>query len=95
MLYRVVQGAWATVRAGLERRERPLPRFCVREVAAFLRCGILAHGFARVWSQDCGKDDVVAFSCKGRGCAPVGEWLYSVAFGEKGTDASPATGKVG
>ena len=28
------------------------------------------HGFARVHCGDCGKDDVVAFSCKGRGFCP-------------------------
>ena len=70
MLYRAVQGAWAKVLAGFEQRERSLPRFCVREVDAFLRCGILAHGFARVWCEACAKDDVVAFSCKGRGFCP-------------------------
>ena len=69
-LHRVVSSAWATVRARLEAEDRPLPRFCVREVDAFLRCGILAHGFARVWCEACGKDDVVAFSCKGRGFCP-------------------------
>lgn len=47
-----------------------MPRFCVREVDAFLRCGILAYGFARVWCEACRKDDVVAFSCKGRGFCP-------------------------
>jgi anaerobic ribonucleoside-triphosphate reductase len=39
-------------------------------VEAFLHCGILAHGFARVWCAACGKDDVVAFSCNGRGFCP-------------------------
>lgn len=41
-----------------------------RELRALLRCGILAHGFARVHGGACGKDDVVAFSCKGRGFCP-------------------------
>ncbi|MFT4841689.1 MAG: hypothetical protein ACI90M_002157, partial [Candidatus Azotimanducaceae bacterium] len=27
--------------------ERYVPQFCRRELDAFLRCGILAHGFAR------------------------------------------------
>jgi hypothetical protein len=58
------------VREQLEARERPLPRFCAREIDTFLRCGVLAYGFARVWCQACGKDDVVAFSCKGRGFCP-------------------------
>ncbi len=69
-LYRVVASAWAVVRERLEAGERPLPRFCAREIDAFLRCGVLAYGFARVWCQACGKDDVVAFSCKGRGFCP-------------------------
>lgn len=56
--------------ARIEAGDRAVPRFCEREVAAFLRCGILAHGFARVHCSDCGKDDVVAFSCKGRGFCP-------------------------
>jgi hypothetical protein len=45
-LHRVVSSAWATVRARFLAADRPPPRFCVREVEAFLRCGILAHGFA-------------------------------------------------
>ncbi len=48
-----------------------MPRLCRREVEGFLKCGILAHGLLRVHCDDCGKDDVVAFSCKGRGFCPV------------------------
>jgi len=35
--------------------------------AAYLKCGILAHGFARVRCQTCHDEIVVAFSCKRRG----------------------------
>jgi hypothetical protein len=31
---------------------------------AFLRCGILAHGFARAYCHGCGHDFLIAFSCK-------------------------------
>ena len=55
-----------TVEAG----ERTVPRFCRREVDGFLKCGVLAHGLLRVHCDDCGKDEVVAFSCKGRGFCP-------------------------
>ena len=34
---------------------------------AFLKCGILAHGFLRPRCGDCGHDKLVAFSCKRRG----------------------------
>jgi len=44
-----------------------LPRYVERELAAYLRCGVLAHGFARVRGQACGDEIVVAFSCKRRG----------------------------
>ena len=71
MLYRLVQSEWGTFVQRAAAGERVVPRFCEREVAAFLRCGILLHGFARVHCDDCGKDDVVAFSCKGRGFCPA------------------------
>ena len=35
-----------------------------------MRCGLLAHGFARVRCQACGDEFVVAFSCKRRGICP-------------------------
>ena len=47
-----------------------LPRYVERELAAYLRCGILAHGFARVRCQMCHDEIVVAFSCKRRGICP-------------------------
>ena len=49
---------------------RTLPRFVERELRAFLDCGILARGLCRVHCTTCGKDDLVAFSCKGRGFCP-------------------------
>ena len=49
--------------------ERLLPRFLVREFAD-LKCGVLAHGFGRVHCRQCGKDELVAFSCKRRGLCP-------------------------
>ena len=57
----------ATFVQRVEAGERVEPRFCRREVEAYLRCGILGHGFARVHCAACKKDRVVAFSCKGRG----------------------------
>jgi len=46
-----------------------LPRFVVAEFERSLRCGILAHGFARVRSIACGDELLVAFSCN-RGICP-------------------------
>jgi hypothetical protein len=66
----VVQAAWRTFVGTVEAVERTVPRLCRREVEGFLKCGILTHGLLRVHCCDCGKDDVVAFSCKGRGFCP-------------------------
>ena len=41
-----------------------------REFRKFLDCGILAQGFLRVHCDACGKDRLVAYSCKRRGFCP-------------------------
>jgi len=47
-----------------------LPRYAERELDRYLRCGVLAHGFARVRCGACGHELLVGFSCKGRGVCP-------------------------
>jgi hypothetical protein len=49
-----------------------VPRFVKQEFHAFLRCGILAHGFLRLHCDRCGFDRLVPFSCKRRGFCPSG-----------------------
>lgn len=41
-----------------------------RELRAYLACGIHAHGFLRARCAECGKQLLVAFSCKRRGVCP-------------------------
>jgi hypothetical protein len=47
-----------------------LPRFVEKELRAFLGCGVMASGFARFCCGGCGREILVAFSCKGRGFCP-------------------------
>ena len=47
-----------------------LPPFVTAEFRKFLRCGVLAHGFARVRCGDCAFERLVPFSCKGRAFCP-------------------------
>lgn len=44
-----------------------LPRFIKDEFDAFRECGILAHGFLRLRCGGCGRDKLLAFSCKSCG----------------------------
>jgi hypothetical protein len=47
-----------------------VPDHVEKEFRDYLKCGILAHGFARARCASCGYDFLVAFSCKGRGACP-------------------------
>jgi len=47
-----------------------VPRFLEREFRAFLGCGDLRRGFARVRCDGCAFERLIPFSCKGRGVCP-------------------------
>ena len=49
---------------------RSLPRFVEQELRAFLDCGVLQKGFARVSCENCRREIFVAHRCKGRGFCP-------------------------
>ena len=67
VLYNAVAEHLETFLARQRQRERIVPRFVERELHKFLECGVLARGFLRVHCGACGRDRVVAYSCKGRG----------------------------
>jgi hypothetical protein len=71
VLYGVVRSHLTAFVAALEVRTEGmgLPAFVRAEFDKFLRCGVLAHGFARVRCGACGFERLVPFSCKGRGYA--------------------------
>jgi uncharacterized protein (DUF983 family) len=74
VLYSVVRAHLEDfLRAAAERSGKPLPRYVEDEFREYLRCGVLACGFARARCPTCGFDRLVAFSCKLRGlCASCG-----------------------
>lgn len=70
-LYKLVQANWLSFQEQVERDlGYPLPEFVVKEFEAYLRCGILAHGFLRAQCSSCHHEMLVAFSCKKRGFCP-------------------------
>ena len=62
VLSRVVSTHWSEFRERIE-AVGSLPKFVVRDVDEYLRCGILEHGFIRVQCTDCGFERLIAFSC--------------------------------
>jgi hypothetical protein len=47
---------------------RGLPAHVERDLRAYLDCGLLCRGFARIRCPGCGFERLVAFSCKARSC---------------------------
>ena len=70
VLYRVVQENLETFLSSTRDQGRVVPRFVERELRAFLDCGLLCRGFLRVRSDDCGRERLIAYSCKTRGFCP-------------------------
>ena len=73
VLYKLLADHWRSFLAQTEAGDASgagLPRFVVDEGEAFLRCGILTHGFIRVACDDCRESRLVPFSCKRRGFCP-------------------------
>ena len=69
--YRIVQThleTWLELASG-EGGEAPLAHV-VRTFRRYLECGILAHGFARAYCDECQHDFLIAYSCKCRGVCP-------------------------
>ena len=79
VLYGVVRSHWKGFAATVRERTDGvgLATFIVSEFRKFLRCGVLAHGFARIRCGDCAFERLLPFSCKG---GPLSELRRSVAI---------------
>ena len=67
LLYSVVAAELDGFLAAARDRGHPLPAFVESTFRDFLTCGLPEYGFIRVHCDRCGRDRVVAFSCKKRG----------------------------
>jgi len=69
--YRTVQTHFETwLECSSQHFEDTPPAYVERAFRRYLECGILAHGFARAYCDECKLDFLIAFSCKGRGVCP-------------------------
>src|SRR5690606_23668800 len=67
---RTVQRMGSTSRDRRVAEGRALPRYVEDEFEAYLKCGLLEHGFLRVKCDSCQAEKLVAYSCKRRGFCP-------------------------
>lgn len=70
LLYQLVAEHYPGFRDRRAAEGRPLPRYVEDEFEAYLKCGLLEHGFLRVKCESCQAEKLVAFSCKRRGFCP-------------------------
>jgi hypothetical protein len=70
LLYALVEAHYPDFMARIEAEDRSLPEYVREEFDAYLRCGVLDHGFLRVVCEHCHAERLVAFSCKKRGFCP-------------------------
>jgi len=70
LLHALVQAHYPEFIARLEAEDRSLRGYVRDEFEAFLRCGVLNHGFLRVVCEQCQAERLLAFSCKKRGFCP-------------------------
>lgn len=70
LLYRTVRDELEPFLDRARQRDRPAPPFIEQELRAFLRCGVLEHGFLRLRCDECHLERLVPFSCKRRGFCP-------------------------
>jgi len=68
--YQIIAGHLNTFISEREAEQRSLPEYVLEEFEAYLKCGILAHGFIRLKCTTCSAEKLVAFSCKKRGFCP-------------------------
>jgi len=64
------------------RQHGPLRPVVDRVLREFLKCGLLEHGFARLWCSQCRKSVLVAFSCCGRSFCPSCEKKKQLLWAE-------------
>ena len=70
VLYGAVSAGLSGFLAERAERNTPAPAFVERSLRAYLRCGLLEHGFCRLRCDACGHELAVALSCKNRGFCP-------------------------
>ena len=70
-LYQSVARAWPKIEMDYAVTDQSISPHVTAEFERYKRCGILDHGFVRLYCKDCQAERVIGFSCKGRGFCPA------------------------
>ncbi len=88
--YRIFEGHFeqyvGTYEERFGHRSGPLRPVVTRTVEAYLDCGRLFNGFARIRCASCGSEHLLAFSCQTRNFCPSCQAKRAALFAEKLTE---------
>ena len=70
VLYELIEENFPAFLNELSAKDKNLPAYVEEEFKAFLDCGRLENGFARLKCSDCRHEKLLALSCKRRGFCP-------------------------
>jgi uncharacterized Zn finger protein (UPF0148 family) len=68
---RILNGRQDVALGGYTINDQSIAPHVTAEFERYTRCGILEHGFVRLYCKDCQAERVIGFSCKGRGFCPA------------------------
>lgn len=70
LFYQVIQDNWLTYKELVESNpdSPPIPEYVENEMQKILDCGVLTKGFIRLKCDECGEEQLLGMSCKGRLC---------------------------
>jgi hypothetical protein len=70
VFFQIIKKYYKTWVKKAEKDGKKIPSYIHREFQGFIKCGILAHGFACAHCKACDHEFLVGFSCKSRGICP-------------------------
>lgn len=70
VLYKVVENNFEAFLNSVTKVDKHIPKYVIEEFEAYLACGRLENGFARLKCNECDYERLLPFSCKRRGFCP-------------------------
>jgi hypothetical protein len=71
VLYQSVARAWPKIGIDYAISDQSIAPHVTAEFERYKRCGILEHGFVRLYCKDCQAERVIGFSCKDKRFCPT------------------------
>ena len=83
-LFQIIAEHWETFKAEREMEGRTMPKYVAEEFESFLRCGILAYGFGRIYCEACEHEKLVeGKNSHKKSWRVIGYWVWLMSAGNE------------